>query len=269
MSGGLRLQLRPNGEFAPGEFPLEGEPIWDGLTRKIGFYNFDAQKIQWFRIPGEGENENYVPAHEWNDQSIRWRNPDGTWGDWTNLAIGEYTGLNIETNQDRSITLTLQLTATNGELYEFAVTSEPLGGSDGWSPVHAIATDGQRRVLKVIDWIPTPATDPATKPDVGMFVGTSGYVELIADGSDLRGPIGISTGDMIKSVYDTNNNGKVDVAEVAESVDWSGIQNLPTSFTRPRTMHRLLPAVFLIWPVFRTFPRQRSLELSLPHKSRI
>lgn len=37
------------------------------------------------------------------------------------------------------------------------------------------------------------------------------------------------TGDMTKAVYDTTDNGKVDVAEVAESVDWSGVQNKPTT----------------------------------------
>lgn len=36
------------------------------------------------------------------------------------------------------------------------------------------------------------------------------------------------TGDMAKSVYDTDNDGVVDAAEVAGSVDWAGVQNKPT-----------------------------------------
>ncbi len=38
-------------------------------------------------------------------------------------------------------------------------------------------------------------------------------------------------GDMLKAVYDTNNNGKVDVAELADSVPWSGVTGKPTAFT--------------------------------------
>ena len=37
-------------------------------------------------------------------------------------------------------------------------------------------------------------------------------------------------GDMLKSVYDTNNNGKVDVAEEAESVPWAGVTGKPSKF---------------------------------------
>ncbi|MGO4498798.1 phage tail protein [Paenibacillus sp. 2RAB27] len=39
-----------------------------------------------------------------------------------------------------------------------------------------------------------------------------------------------STGDMLKSIYDTNNNGKVDSAETADSVPWTGISTKPTTF---------------------------------------
>ena len=38
-------------------------------------------------------------------------------------------------------------------------------------------------------------------------------------------------GDMLKSVYDTNNDGKVDAAAVADAVDWSGVQGKPSTFT--------------------------------------
>lgn len=37
-------------------------------------------------------------------------------------------------------------------------------------------------------------------------------------------------GDMTKATYDTNNDGKVDAAEVADEVAWSGITGKPTSF---------------------------------------
>ncbi|OPA76611.1 hypothetical protein BVG16_15630 [Paenibacillus selenitireducens] len=55
-----------------------------------------------------------------------------------------------------------------------------------------------------------------------LYIGTdSGNVLLVA---------AQTAGDMLKSIYDTNNDGKVDKAEVAESVPWAGITGKPTSF---------------------------------------
>ena len=48
---------------------------------------------------------------------------------------------------------------------------------------------------------------------------------------------GLGAGDMLKSVYDTTNNGKVDVAEVAEAVAWTGITGKPSSFTPAAHTH--------------------------------
>lgn len=42
---------------------------------------------------------------------------------------------------------------------------------------------------------------------------------------------GAGAGDMLKSVYDTNNDGKVDRADVADQVDWLGVQNPPSNAT--------------------------------------
>lgn len=46
----------------------------------------------------------------------------------------------------------------------------------------------------------------------------------------LRVTVGDGSGDMLRSVYDTDNDGKVDVANVAESVPWTGITEKPTLF---------------------------------------
>lgn len=48
---------------------------------------------------------------------------------------------------------------------------------------------------------------------------------------------GLGAGDMLKSVYDTTNNGKVDVAELAEAVAWTGITGKPSSFTPAAHTH--------------------------------
>lgn len=56
-----------------------------------------------------------------------------------------------------------------------------------------------------------------------LYIGTaSGNVLLVA---------AQTVGDMLKSIYDTNNNGKVDAAEVADSVPWAGVSGKPSTFT--------------------------------------
>ena len=44
-------------------------------------------------------------------------------------------------------------------------------------------------------------------------------------------------GDMLKSVYDADNDGKVDVAKTAESVAWSNVTGKPTAFTPSNHTH--------------------------------
>lgn len=58
------------------------------------------------------------------------------------------------------------------------------------------------------------------------------YIEGVkADTFTVRdGLDGAGSGDMSKSVYDTTDNGKVDLAEIAESVEWNNVQNKPTTF---------------------------------------
>ena len=59
-------------------------------------------------------------------------------------------------------------------------------GDDGWSPKFATVPDGERRVLQVADWF----GGGGTKPDVGQYVGETGFVAAIAEAVDIRGPAG-------------------------------------------------------------------------------
>lgn len=75
--------------------------------------------------------------------------------------------------------------------------AEPEGapGDNGWSPIFAVVSDGDRRVLEIADW--TGGDD--TKPSTG-YVGASGIVASIGDAVDIRGTPGLSgagTGDML------------------------------------------------------------------------
>jgi len=64
-------------------------------------------------------------------------------------------------------------------------------------------------------------TDIPTK--VSQLENDEGYVTQ----EELEG---VGHGDMTKSVYDTNDDGKVDVAELADNVPWTGITNKPSTF---------------------------------------
>lgn len=64
-------------------------------------------------------------------------------------------------------------------------------GDDGWSLVPAIISDGERRVLQVVDWTGGTGTKPAT----GSYIGATGLVALIGDAIDIRGAAGAAGGD--------------------------------------------------------------------------
>jgi hypothetical protein len=64
-----------------------------------------------------------------------------------------------------------------------------------------------------------PTAAPATNT---TQIATTAFVQEALSGA--------GAGDMLKSVYDTTNNGKVDVAEVAEAVPWTGVTGKPSSF---------------------------------------
>jgi hypothetical protein len=50
----------------------------------------------------------------------------------------------------------------------------------------------------------------------------------------------VGAGDMLKSVYDSNDNGKVDLAEAADTVPWSGVSGKPASFPPSTHSHDAL-----------------------------
>lgn len=56
-----------------------------------------------------------------------------------------------------------------------------------------------------------------------LFIGSSSGNVLLTSQQ--------AAGDMLKSIYDTNNNGKVDAAEAADAVPWTGVTGKPGSFT--------------------------------------
>lgn len=67
------------------------------------------------------------------------------------------------------------------------VGQQGIQGNQGYAPVLAVVSDGDRRVFQVTDWTGSTGTKPAT----GKYVGTSGLVDVIGDAIDVRGTQGI------------------------------------------------------------------------------
>lgn len=96
----------------------------------------------------------------------------------------------------------------------------------GW-----VITDAERLKLEGIDEGANAYTLPiASGTDLGGLKIGSGLSISVDGVVTVTGTPAGDGGDMTKAVYDQNNNGKVDVAEAAESVPWSGVTNKPATF---------------------------------------
>jgi len=77
----------------------------------------------------------------------------------------------------------------------------------------------------------SPTAPTAVAGTNSTQIATTAFVnDAIAD---------FGAGDMAKSTYDTDNDGKVDAAEIADAVPWSGITSKPTSFTPSSHSHSI------------------------------
>lgn len=77
----------------------------------------------------------------------------------------------------------------------FRFTNIGAKGDNGWSPILAVQNDGERRVLRVVDWTGGIGTKPAS----GQYIGASGLVASIGDAVNIRGAAGApgsGSGDM-------------------------------------------------------------------------
>lgn len=75
----------------------------------------------------------------------------------------------------------------------------------------------------------TPTAPTATSGTNTIQVATTAFVQ--------QAIVDFGPGDMLKSAYDTDNDGKVDAAEVADAAPWAGITGKPTSFTPSAHSH--------------------------------
>lgn len=103
-----------------------------------------------------------------------------------------------------------------------------------------------RKVLIQIRRGPESAIGVLASGELG-YCSDTGKLYIGSDGGNILLVAAQSTGDMLKSIYDTNNNGKVDFAQVADSVPWSGIDGKPTVFPAAVHTHDYMPVGPLSW----------------------
>lgn len=92
-----------------------------------------------------------------------------------------------------------------------------VAGDDGWSPVFGLVTDGERRVLQLVDWV----GGEGTKPSTGQYIGPTGLVATAAEAVDLRGSQG-ATG--APGTNGTNGTDGTDGREVELRVSGTNLQ---------------------------------------------
>ncbi|HEV8035909.1 hypothetical protein [Yoonia sp.] len=77
-----------------------------------------------------------------------------------------------------------------------------------------------------------PLTSPALTgtPTAPTATGGTNTTQLATTAFVQTALAGFGAGDMLKSAYDADNDGKVDAAEVADSVPWAGVTGKPSTF---------------------------------------
>lgn len=130
-------------------------------------------------------------------------------------------GANLDMNSNKIVNLTTPTANTDAATKAYVDTVAATGiagadgtngtdGDDGWSPLLAVVSDSERRVLQVTDWTGGSGTEP-TSP---VYVGATGFTAVLASAVDIRGAQGTSgagTGDMLAA------NNLSDVSSVATS----------------------------------------------------
>lgn len=179
------------------------EPVDDGVYTKAQTNALVGGEIVYqFSEDGEEWHDTQTPA----DTLFRSRNgavATGAWSEAMALPVGQ-------TGQDGE-----------SSYVHIAYASDGQGTGISLTPSNTL-----KYRAEIVNTSPTATTDD--------FTGAI-WVKYIGDD-------GAGSGDMKAEVYDANGNGKVDVAEVAETanaVPWTGVTGKPESFTPASHTHSI------------------------------
>ena len=137
-----------------------------------------------------------------------------------------------EAARDEIYSMEVQTGAAGTEaVWDNGVLTIPRGNTGPQGPQGQIGLTGPQGV-QGIQGIQGPQGNSITdvvSTKVGKTTTIDVYIEdiKVETFTVLDGVDGAGNGDMIKSIYDTNNDGKVNSADIADSVPWGGVTSKP------------------------------------------
>lgn len=167
-------------------------------------------------------------------------------------AIADVTGLQTALDGKLATTGTAAAAVKLSTARSIALGGDVTGsvlfdGSANVSITATVADDSHNHVIGNVDGLQgaldakAPLASPAltgTPTAPTALAGTS--TTQIATTAFVQSAVStFGAGDMAKSVYDTDDDGKVDAAEVADSAPWTGITGKPSSFTPSPHTHAI------------------------------
>ena len=118
-------------------------------------------------------------------------------------------------------------------------------GSANVTITAAVVDDSHAHVIANVDGLQlaldakAPLASPALTgtPNAPTAISGTNTTQVATTAFVQQAIVDFGPGDMLKAAYDANNDGKVDVAEVADAAPWAGITGKPTSFTPASHSH--------------------------------
>lgn len=216
----LQVDDWAGGEGTP---PATGDYVGpDGLTAVLAEAVDIRGAVGAAGADGDTGEKGWSPIFELVSDSARrvLRLDSWTGGEGSSPAVGTYVGPS-------------GMVATAAEAVDLRGATG-VQGDKGWSPNLALESDGARRVAKVTAWTGGAGSPPAS----GSYIGPLGLVATAAEATDLRGPAGAGTGDVVSDGTITAGHFAVFVsddviedggepAEVATSGDYQDLINTP------------------------------------------
>lgn len=118
-------------------------------------------------------------------------------------------------------------------------------GSANVTITAAVVDDSHAHVIANVDGLQlaldakAPLASPALTgtPSAPTAISGTNTTQVATTAFVQQAIVDFGPGDMLKTAYDANNDGKVDAAEVADAAPWAGITGKPTSFTPASHSH--------------------------------
>jgi len=145
--------------------------------------------------------------------------------------IADVTGLQTELNGKSATAHTHAIANVTG-------LQTALDGKAASSHTHSIANvTGLQAAIDAKAPLASPALTGV--PTAPTAVANTNTTQVATTAYVVTALAGFGAGDMLKVTYDSTNNGKVDLAEVAEAAPWSGITGKPSTFTPSAHTHAI------------------------------